>query len=68
MSVEHLDVLREQLKELRCQHRQLDTDIEQLERGLYVDSLQIRRMKKQKLVLKEAIVRLENQLIPDLNA
>lgn len=68
MSVEQFDALREQLKDLRCQHRQLDGEIEQLEKGLYVDSLQIRRMKKQKLALKEAIVRLEDQLIPDLNA
>lgn len=68
MSVERLDALREQLKELRCQHRQLDSEIEQLERGVYVDSLQIRRLKKQKLALKEAVVCLEDQLIPDLNA
>lgn len=68
MSVEHLDTLREKLKELRCQHRELDGEIIQLEKDLSVDSLQIRRMKKQKLLLKEAIVRLENELIPDLNA
>lgn len=68
MSIKQFDALREQLKELRCEHRQLDKEISQLEKGLYVDSLQIRRMKKQKLALKETIVRLEDQLIPDLNA
>lgn len=68
MSVTQLDYLREQLKELRCQHRDLDQQIIDLETMAYVDSLELRRMKKRKLQLKEAIVRLESQLIPDLNA
>jgi hypothetical protein len=35
---------------------------------LYVDELQLRRLKKRKLLIKDQITRLESQLIPDLNA
>jgi hypothetical protein len=68
MSVTQLDFLREKLKDLRVQHRQLDLEIEQLSRLPSLDSLELRRMKKRKLSLKETIVKLESQLIPDLNA
>jgi hypothetical protein len=36
--------------------------------GPYVDQLQVRRLKKRKLMLKDAIARLESELIPDLDA
>ncbi len=68
MSVTELDSLREELKNLRCQHRDLDYDISKMEAQIYADSLELKRMKKRKLLLKEAIVRLESQIIPDLNA
>ena len=35
---------------------------------LYVVELQLRRLKKRKLMLKDQIMRLESELIPDLNA
>jgi hypothetical protein len=35
---------------------------------IYVDELQLRRLKKRKLLLKDQILRLESELIPDLNA
>jgi hypothetical protein len=35
---------------------------------IYVDELQLRRLKKRKLMLKDQILRLESELIPDLNA
>ena len=35
---------------------------------LYIDELQMRRLKKRKLMLKDQIMRLESELIPDLNA
>ncbi|HEY9034057.1 MAG TPA: YdcH family protein [Pseudomonadales bacterium] len=59
---------RQRLMELRIQHRQLDQDIIELESRSYIDSLELRRLKKRKLQLKDAIVRLESRLIPDLNA
>lgn len=68
MSVTELDSLREKLKELRIQHRQLDQQIVDMHPHPAINSLELIRMKKRKLVLKETIVRLESKLIPDLNA
>ncbi len=68
MSVTQLDIEREKLKELRILHRELDEEIMQLSLIPSMDALELRRMKKRKLLLKETIVRLESRLIPDLNA
>jgi hypothetical protein len=56
------------LAELRVAHRDLDDVIERLLEGPYVDQLQVRRMKKRKLLMKDVITRLESALIPDLDA
>jgi hypothetical protein len=56
------------LAELRQEHRDLDTAIRQLATAIGRDELQITRMKKRKLLLKDAIARLESKLIPDLDA
>ncbi|MBM5811636.1 MAG: DUF465 domain-containing protein [Gammaproteobacteria bacterium] len=56
------------LRELRIEHRDLDDVIERLSMDIYVDELQLRRLKKRKLALKDQILRLESELIPDLNA
>jgi hypothetical protein len=59
---------RVQLKELRVAHRDLDLTIDKLISGPQVDQLRVKRLKKRKLVLKDMIVRLESELIPNLNA
>ena len=56
------------LKELRVAHRDLDVAITELSTIPHVDQLRIRRLKKQKLRLKDMINKLESELIPDLNA
>ncbi|HEX2495040.1 MAG TPA: YdcH family protein [Steroidobacter sp.] len=58
----------ERLRELRIEHRDLDEVINRLQMDLYVNEVQLRRMKKRKLLLKDQIARLESELIPDLNA
>jgi len=58
----------EKLRQLRIEHRDLDEIITRLALDLHVDELQLRRLKKRKLVLKDQITRLESELIPDLNA
>ena len=58
----------ERLRELRIEHRDLDDVINRLPMDLYVNEVQLRRMKKRKLMLKDQIARLESELIPDLNA
>ena len=56
------------LRELRIEHRDLDDVICRLSLDIDVDELQLRRLKKRKLLLKDQILRLESELIPDLNA
>jgi len=68
MSISELEELRTQLKELRVEHRELDQEITELGANPFVDHLLLRRLKKRKLSLKEIIVKLESELIPDLNA
>lgn len=58
----------ERLRQLRIEHRDLDDVINRLQLDLYVDQVQMRRLKKRKLLIKDQIARLESQLIPDLNA
>ena len=58
----------ERLRALRIEHRDLDEVISRLSLDLNVDQLQVKRLKKRKLALKDQIERLESELIPDLNA
>ncbi len=58
----------ERLRDLRIEHRDLDDVINRLQMDLYVNEVQLRRLKKRKLMLKDQIARLESELIPDLNA
>jgi len=60
--------LRFKLIELRKQHRDLDLAIATLEDTGTADQLQLRRLKRQKLALKDAIRLLENRLHPDIIA
>ncbi|MDR2013541.1 MAG: DUF465 domain-containing protein [Rhodanobacter sp.] len=56
------------LAELKIEHRDLDAAIARLPTGPGCDELQLKRMKKRKLKLKDMIAYLENKLIPDLDA
>lgn len=64
----HEAELRERLIELRQEHRDLDTAIDEMTARGATDQLQLRRLKKRKLQLKDTIARLESRLIPDLDA
>jgi hypothetical protein len=58
----------ERLRQLRIEHRDLDDVITRLSLDFDVNELQLKRLKRRKLILKDQIARLESQLIPDLNA
>jgi len=58
----------EKLRALRIEHRDLDEVIERLTMDIHTNELQLKRLKKRKLMLKDQITRMESQLIPDLNA
>lgn len=56
------------LGQLKTEHRDLDDAINALMTQTRNDQLQIARLKKKKLALKDRIIRLEDQLIPDIIA
>ena len=58
----------EKLRQLRIEHRDLDEVIARLSMDIRTDEVQIRRLKKRKLLLKDQIARLISKAIPDLNA
>ena len=60
--------LQRLLEELRLEHRDLDDIIDRLHSAGQFDPLQLQRMKKRKLRLKDQIAQIENQLIPDILA
>jgi len=60
--------LKRRLEELREKHQELDESIRGLQESAVVDALQIARLKKEKLALKDQIVWIEDQLMPDIIA
>jgi hypothetical protein len=62
------EMLRIRLEVLRREHRDLDQAIHALEETGRPDQLTLRRLKKQKLALKDHMVKIEDQLIPDIIA
>lgn len=65
--IDPIDIAR-QLAELRIEHRDLDAAIELISANLKTDELQLKRLKKRKLRIKDMIAWLESKLIPDLDA
>jgi len=57
-----------QIERLREEHRDLDAAIEALRRAGQADQLQLQRLKKRKLLLRDKLSRLEDQLTPDIIA
>lgn len=68
MQVQDPAQLSQRLAELKVEHRDLDDAIDHLARSISRDELQLTRLKKRKLQLKDAIARIESRLIPDLDA
>ena len=64
----HQEVLRVKLEVLRREHRDLDEAIHALQESRRADQLRLRRLKKQKLALKDQITQIEDELTPDIIA
>jgi len=62
------EILREKLGSLRSEHRDLDDVIARLVERAPYDQLQMQRLKKRKLMLKDQIMMLESRLLPDIIA
>ena len=60
--------IRERLVILNLEHRELDNEIAALEVSGSADQLQVTRLKRRKLKLKDQITTLEDQLLPDIIA
>lgn len=60
--------LRETLTRLKQEHRDLDGAIDALEESGRADQLQLKRLKKKKLNIKDEITRIEDRLLPDIIA
>ncbi len=60
--------LKALLAQLKTEHRDLDDAISALVLSTALDQLQLARLKKKKLSIKDQIMRLEDQLVPDIIA
>ena len=63
-----LEVLRGKIEQLYLEHRDLDDVISRLLQASEHDQLQVQRLKKRKLFVKDQITLLERQLTPDIPA
>jgi len=68
MTEEEETELKVQLERLRQEHRDLDAAIEALQAVPGVDLIQVQRLKKRKLILRDRISFIEDQLTPDIIA
>lgn len=67
--MEEEEELKEKIIELELEHKDLDETIERLlESGQPIDFIQMQRLKKRKLHLKDLIKKLKSQLLPDIIA
>ena len=60
--------IRQQLENLRIEHRDLDAAIAALQEQTVLDQLQVARLKRKKLGLKDRMRKMEDQLVPDIIA
>ena len=68
MMDEEESVLRAKLAELRQEHGDLDAAIAAIASSTHCDQIQLTRLKKRKLQLKDQIARIEDSLLPDITA
>jgi hypothetical protein len=68
MTGEDESILRAELARLQQEHRDLDAAIEALSDAPGRDQIQVQRLKKRKLVLRDRIAFIEDQLTPDIIA
>ena len=62
------DILRRRLADLETEHRDLDDVIARITDNVIYDQLQVQRLKKRKLRLKDEIARIRALLVPDIIA
>ena len=68
LTEEEIQSIKERIEQLKVEHRDLDNVIARLPNDPACDELQLRRLKRRKLLLKDQITLLERQLTPDIPA
>ena len=63
-----IEALQQRLAEMKTEHRDLDDVIAQMIENAPFDQIQIKRLKKRKLLLKDHITKIESRLLPDIIA
>jgi len=66
--LEDLEAIKRRLEEMKSEHRDLDDVIARLLEKAPFDQLQLQRLKKRKLMLKDDILKVESHLLPDIIA
>lgn len=62
------DKLQDRLAQLKAEHRDLDDAIQALSQRAVPDMIQIQRLKKRKLILRDEVLLIESKLLPDIIA
>jgi len=65
---EEMEEVAARIHTLKVEHRDLDIAIATLQEQAFIDPMQMRRMKKRKLFIKDVIGKLESMMIPDMPA
>jgi len=68
MNDAEIEAMQERLAQMKSEHRDLDDVIARITETLPFDQIQVSRLKKRKLMLKDQIMRLESKLLPDIIA
>ncbi|MGH6983019.1 MAG: YdcH family protein [Stellaceae bacterium] len=63
-----IEAIKTKITELKAEHRLLDDDIRRLEEGAPFNPIEMQRLKRRKLALKDLLARLESKLLPDIIA
>lgn len=66
--MEDIKDVKKRLAELKTQHHDLDDEINHLVESTPFDQLEVQRLKKRKLALKDQIMKLQSDLLPDIIA
>ena len=66
--MDDIEGIENKLAELRSEHRDLDDVIDRLTQDSGFNQVQVQRLKKRKLSIKDQISNLENQILPDIIA
>ena len=63
-----IEILQQKLTQLKSEHRDLDDVIAQIAETAPYDQIQVKRLKKRKLLLKDQITQIKSRLLPDIIA